>query len=106
MMRLLRKRMLEGLQDTPKAPIATELTVSQRLTSIICCASAIASNVLAYKGIRHLLVKNKVPFASAVWLGLAGVTGITAGLYVYNVYLIDMLSSSSKRDVNGKEKSK
>ena len=90
MLRLVRRRMLESLMKAPE-DLGGELTWSQRIVSFVSgCAMIGACSSLLFTIHRMLFIDLKLSLLSAsAWTtGLS--MGVTAVLYIYNVYIVNM----------------
>ena len=90
MLRLVRRRMLESLMKAPE-DLGGQLTWLERTASFVGgCAMIGACSGLLWSIHRVLFLDLKLTFLSAsLWTaGLS--TGVTAVLYVYNVYIVNM----------------
>lgn len=91
MMRLLRRRMLLALMEKPAVPVGRPLSWMQRIRTELSCVTALGLNIAAFVGFRNLIRYFDISALRASASLSCGVVAVTVSLYVYNVYLIDIL---------------
>ena len=94
MMRLLRRRMLVALMEKPTIPVGRPLSWVQRIRTELSCFTALGLNVAVAVGFRSLCRYFDISALRASGLLSGGVVTVTASLYIYNVYLIDLLAGN------------
>ena len=94
---LLRKRMLEAMLDTP-ADVAAPLSWAGRFWNIIATLSVFLFDWVALRYLHRLLFVEMALSARVVTLYISvGSIVVTVLLYVYSVYIVDIMSKSSDK---------
>ena len=96
--------MLQSLRDCADAPIGRDLSPAGWARSIAGNLAVTAASALLFRtGYQQLVVRRglSVGVVAAGWA--AAVTLITAGLFVYYVYIVDSGRGSSGGDNKGRE---
>lgn len=90
---MVRRAMLAASKDCP-ASIMQPLSWYHRFCSLLSSLALFAADVWIYRSSRHLLIDEMHYSAGSVLLWLAITSAvITIGLYVYYVYVIDLVSA-------------
>lgn len=101
---IVRRAMLQASKNCPDV-ITLPLTWSDRIRNICTCCVLFATDIAIYCYSKHYLIDvlHCSPASVVVW-SLAVSAGITIGLYVYYVYVVDWLSGSANGSRTGKAK--
>ena len=97
----------------PPGPIGIELTWNERIRSISITLAVILFNYFTFQYFQHLfLVQLKLSINNLILSIIGLITVITAGLYIHNVYIVNLAGSTSitrktkLNDKNDKDKIK
>ena len=84
-----------ALMDKPAVPVGRPLSWAQRIRTELTCLAALGLNAAAIVGLRSCIGYLNISSRHAVGILSCGVVAVTAVLYAYNVYLVDLFAGKS-----------